>query len=59
MELSFILMPTIDGLRTNKYKNTFFFRDKETEVLKQQISLLKDAIYREQEKSADLEMKSK
>jgi hypothetical protein len=37
----------------------FFLRDKETEVLKQQIALLKDAIQREQEKSADLEMKSK
>lgn len=37
----------------------YFLRDKETEVLKQQISLLKDAIHREKEKSADLEMKSK
>ena len=34
-------------------------RDKETEVLQQQINLLKDAIKREQEKAADLEMKSK
>lgn len=33
--------------------------DKETEVLQQQINLLKDAIKREQEKAADLEMKSK
>lgn len=37
----------------------FYCRDRETEILKQQIDMLKSAIDREEEKAKDLEHKSK